>query len=94
VSSSGSLQKTGSVVFLIYEDTASKPSQSPSASTSGTTAKGARFRFDTEGLRGVAILLVLLFRAQIPGFTGGFFGVDIFLCYLRIPDHRSAHTRT
>ena len=38
----------------------------------------ARFRADLEGLRGVAILLVVLFHAGVPGFAGGFIGVDVF----------------
>ena len=39
---------------------------------------GASFRPDVEGLRGVAILLVLLFHAALP-IPGGFVGVDVFL---------------
>jgi peptidoglycan/LPS O-acetylase OafA/YrhL len=39
---------------------------------------GDAFRPDLEGLRGVAILAVLLFHAGIPGTDGGFVGVDIF----------------
>ncbi len=42
------------------------------------TASGEGFRADLEGLRGVAILLVLLFHARLPGTTGGFVGVDVF----------------
>jgi peptidoglycan/LPS O-acetylase OafA/YrhL len=36
------------------------------------------FRADVEGLRGVAILLVVLFHAGVPGLSGGFVGVDVF----------------
>lgn len=36
------------------------------------------FRSDIEGLRGVAILLVVLFHARVRALTGGFVGVDVF----------------
>jgi peptidoglycan/LPS O-acetylase OafA/YrhL len=36
------------------------------------------FRADLEGLRAVAVVLVLLYHARIPGFTGGYVGVDVF----------------
>lgn len=36
------------------------------------------FRRDIEGLRGLAILSVLLFHLGIPAFSGGYVGVDVF----------------
>jgi peptidoglycan/LPS O-acetylase OafA/YrhL len=41
-------------------------------------AKGAEYQPHVDGLRALAILSILLFHAHIPGFSGGFVGVDIF----------------
>src|ERR1700728_5331019 len=49
-----------------------------SGDEAGTPTGDRKFRPDVQGLRAVAILLVLLFHAGIPGFTGGYVGVDVF----------------
>ena len=42
------------------------------------TERPAHFRPDVEGLRAIAVIAVLLFHMQGPGFGGGFVGGDVF----------------
>ncbi|WP_300404335.1 acyltransferase family protein [Nocardioides sp.] len=42
------------------------------------TRPGAGFRGDVQGLRAVAVLLVIAAHARFAGFEGGFVGVDVF----------------
>ncbi len=49
-----------------------------SGDEAGTAPGDRRFRPDVEGLRAVAVLLVVLFHAGVPGLGGGFVGVDVF----------------
>jgi peptidoglycan/LPS O-acetylase OafA/YrhL len=50
----------------------------PSGDEAGTAPGDRRFRPDVDGLRAIAIALVVLFHAGVPGLTGGFVGVDVF----------------
>jgi peptidoglycan/LPS O-acetylase OafA/YrhL len=52
-----------------------RPEGSPAGSS---TTIGRSFRPDVEGLRAVAIALVVLYHAHVPGITGGYVGVDVF----------------
>ena len=49
-----------------------------SGDEAGTSPADRKYRPDVEGLRAVAILLVLLGHFDVPGTSGGFLGVDIF----------------
>ena len=44
----------------------------------GCGAGGVRFRGDVEGLRALAVLAVVLYHCGVPGFAGGYLGVDVF----------------
>lgn len=49
-----------------------------------TTLTTLPFRPEIQGLRAIAILLVVLAHAEIAVFSGGFVGVDVFLYSLAI----------
>ena len=42
------------------------------------TSLTTSYRADIEGMRAVAIALVLLYHAGVPFFGGGYVGVDVF----------------
>ena len=44
----------------------------------GAPGASSRFRPDVQGLRAVAVVLVVLYHAKLPGVPGGFVGVDVF----------------
>ncbi|MGV6993837.1 acyltransferase family protein [Gordonia amicalis] len=52
--------------------------ESDAAPTSPMRAAPTTFFDDIAGLRGVAVLLVVLFHSHVPYLTGGFVGVDVF----------------
>ena len=63
---------------LIDEREASGQRLQPSGDEAGTAPGDRRFRPDVQGLRAVAVALVVLFHAHVPGLGGGYVGVDVF----------------
>ena len=52
--------------------------ESPSELAVTGSTDGRGFRLDIEGMRGVAVAVVVLFHAGVKWFAGGFVGVDVF----------------
>jgi peptidoglycan/LPS O-acetylase OafA/YrhL len=50
----------------------------PAQVTTGATARATPYRPDIDGLRAICVLAVILFHAKVPGFAGGYVGVDVF----------------
>lgn len=48
------------------------------ATTGVSRSEESTFRPDIQGLRAVAVVLVILVHASVPGFEGGYIGVDVF----------------
>ncbi len=55
-----------------------EPAALATADEPGTAPGDRRFRPDVEGLRAVAVVLVVLYHADLRGLSGGFVGVDVF----------------
>lgn len=43
--------------------------------------KSDQFRYDINGLRAIAVILVVVFHYNSSYASGGFIGVDVFLLY-------------
>lgn len=54
------------------------PLNFPLSNKNNMKTKSKKFRDDINGLRAWAVLAVILFHFGVPGFSGGFVGVDIF----------------
>src|SRR5437764_691581 len=66
---------TGSFVTVCQYAHMAGPLQNPGV---GTRVSASTYRRDIDGLRGVAVLAVVLFHLGVPGFAGGLAGVDVF----------------
>jgi peptidoglycan/LPS O-acetylase OafA/YrhL len=71
------LQRQRAAHHLIDRDQAAVAVRTPPTKTK-TKKSDNHFFLDVEGMRGVAVTLVVLFHAGVPHLAGGFVGVDVF----------------
>jgi peptidoglycan/LPS O-acetylase OafA/YrhL len=73
------LQRQRAAQHLIDRDQAAVAVPAPPSKTKTKTKKSENhFFLDVEGMRGIAVTLVVLFHAGVPHLAGGFVGVDVF----------------
>jgi peptidoglycan/LPS O-acetylase OafA/YrhL len=68
---------------LQFRDSAGAFADGPLSGAAGPVPSAApthslHYRPDIDGLRAVSVLAVILFHAHVPGFGGGYVGVDVF----------------
>ena len=56
----------------------SPPMAQAAAEPRRSRIKALRYRPEIDGLRGLAVTAVILYHAHVPGFAGGYMGVDVF----------------
>ena len=59
-------------------NTVATPDQRLGDGVERRTSDGRKFRPDIQGLRSVAVILVVLYHCGVPGVAGGYVGVDVF----------------
>ena len=68
----------GGTGLVTVEQTSRDERLQASGDEAGTPPGDRAFRPDVQGLRAVAVVLVVLFHAHVAGITGGYVGVDVF----------------
>jgi peptidoglycan/LPS O-acetylase OafA/YrhL len=61
---------------MLYAPSAALPLRN--AAGLAAHARAVPYRPEIDGLRGISVLAVILFHVEVPGFRGGFVGVDVF----------------
>lgn len=66
------------IALLAFEPGRLKRGILPQITFQSQVARSGHYRPEIDGLRALAVLPVLFFHTDVPGFSGGFVGVDIF----------------